>query len=142
MEPDGVISVGSGCREFGAEPMGASEGTVGGHVEISGLNFVVGERTGERIEIFAVIGIGESFVRYKRTHYGAGDDGGVPFGIVKAWERDGFGLSRKFAGGFEAPIAVKRYGGGRRIISIGVCSKSRAEDECEREQKDAAKPGH
>src|SRR5258708_6923842 len=126
MEPDGVISVGSGCREFGAEPMGASEVTVGGHVEISGLNFVVGERTGERIEIFAVIGIGESFVRYKRTHYGAGDDGGVPFGIVKAWERDGFGLSRKFAGRFEATIAVKTSAIRDKIISITVCSNRRA----------------
>src|SRR5258707_4610539 len=113
MEPDRAIGRCGGRGKFRAEPVGAAEGTAGGHVEISGLNFVVGERAGERIEIFAVIGIGESFVRYKRTDYGAGDDGRVPFGIVKAWERDVFGLSRKFAGGFEAPIAVKRYGGGR-----------------------------
>ncbi len=126
MQPDGAIGIRDGRCEFGAKPMRAAERTVGGHVEIGGLNFVVGERAGERIEILAVVGIGESFVRYKRTDYGAGDDGEVPFGIVKAWERDGFRLSGKFAGGFEAPITVKKSAIRGQIISISVCSNSRA----------------
>jgi len=98
MQPDETIGVGRGRCEFGAKPMRAAKGAVGGHVEIGGLNFVVGERAGERIEIFAVIGIGESFVRDERADDGAGNDGGVPLGILKAGERHGFGLGGDLAG--------------------------------------------
>jgi len=47
MEPDGSVGISGGCGKFSAEPVGAAERTVGRHVEIGGLNFVVGKSAGE-----------------------------------------------------------------------------------------------
>ena len=128
--------------ELGAEPVGATEGAVGGHIEIGGLNFVVGERAGKRIEIFAVVGIGESFVGDERADDGAGNDGRMPFRVVEARERDGLGLGGEFAGRFEAPVAVEKNLGVGRIVAIHICRESRTEGERNRKHERGVKPGH
>ena len=105
-------------------------------------DFVVGEGAGEGIEILSVVGIGKSFVGDESADDGTGDEGGVPFGVVEAGDRDSFRLSRELAGGFESPVAVKKYRSGGRIIAIAICGERGAEDERKRKNERGAKPGH
>jgi len=66
----------------------------------------------------------------------------VPLGVVEAGEGDGFGFRGQFAGGFEAPVAVEKNGGGGRIIAISVCGESGTENENGGKEKHGATLGH
>ena len=100
-------------REFCAEPVGAAEWTIGRHFSIGERFLATQTYAGERFDVHAKVGIGESFVGDQGGDNCAGNFGWMPIGGGETGGRDEFGRRSIRTGGLHLPGALKRDGGGR-----------------------------